>query len=252
MTTLIYDWSKCQTLCSTPSNSHQTFSLQIHTTAEPQTIPATFAARGTISSNNRENKRRLFPHTIDFNVPENDQTLEILMLLKDILELSTLFGIKQKNPTKHWMSGIKEWWGLSFIFQSIHPNRHGDTFFFGFLFPWGYLELAETEIYYWHCPCHIICEHWWHQIQSDMIVSVGACSCLPDFRQIPYYRQWCFLFCILCSFSVICHRWQLTCSLIWLIWSKFPLAAYRIRGRTFVTLYFVLIGCKICMSNVMK
>lgn len=78
---------------------------------------------------------------------------------------------------------------------------------------------------------------------------------MPTWFLIPYHRQWCFLhydlisICILRSFSVICHHCQLTCSLIWMIWSKFSLAAYRIRGKTCVTLYLVLIGCKICMSN---
>lgn len=146
------------------------------------------------------------------------------------------------------MSGIKEWEDSpSFFNPSI--QIHMVTLFFWFPLS---LRLFRTCWNRYILLTLSLSHHLLTFVASNtvrMIVSVGACSCLPDFRQIPYHRQWCFLFCILSSFSVVCHRCQIKCSPIW---SKFPLAAYRIRGRTFVRSYFVLIGCKIYMSNVMK
>lgn len=65
----------------------------IDKTDQPQVIPATFASKGTIGGNGHENWAliRLLPLMIGFDIPEHDETWEILMLLKDIVELATSF-----------------------------------------------------------------------------------------------------------------------------------------------------------------
>ncbi len=68
-------------------------------TDQPQTIPIAFASRGTIGGNGHENWAllRLLPLMIGFDIPENDPSWEILMLLKDILELVTSFRFTEET-----------------------------------------------------------------------------------------------------------------------------------------------------------
>ena len=56
---------------------------------QPQIIPKTFIAKGTIVGNGHENWAllRLLPLMVGHNIPEGDKAWEILMLLKDILEI---------------------------------------------------------------------------------------------------------------------------------------------------------------------
>lgn len=56
---------------------------------QPQIIPKTFSSKRTIAGNGHENWSllRLLPLMIGRNVPEGDPSWEILMLLKDMLEL---------------------------------------------------------------------------------------------------------------------------------------------------------------------
>lgn len=56
---------------------------------QPQIIPKTFITKGTTGGNGHENWSllRLLPLRIGHNIPEGDRSWEILMLLKDILEL---------------------------------------------------------------------------------------------------------------------------------------------------------------------
>lgn len=58
-------------------------------TDQPQIIPKPFISKGTTCGNGHENWSllRLLPLMIGHNIPEGDQSWEILMLLKDILEL---------------------------------------------------------------------------------------------------------------------------------------------------------------------
>lgn len=81
----------------------------------------------------------------------------------------------------------------------------------------------------------------------DMIVSVGSCSCLPKFRQIhnilvinsdilclckhmtSYYNEH------LRSYKLCSHVSSMSVNMLSDLNEPFPLAAYRIRGRTFVT-----------------
>ncbi len=59
-------------------------------TNRPQQIPKAFATKGTIGGNGHENWTllRLLPLLIGDDVPEGDTSWEILMLLKDIVELA--------------------------------------------------------------------------------------------------------------------------------------------------------------------
>ena len=56
----------------------------------PHTVPQNFASRGTICGNGHENHTllRLLPVLIGFRVPEGDKIWEVLMELKDIVELA--------------------------------------------------------------------------------------------------------------------------------------------------------------------
>ena len=56
----------------------------------PHPIPLTFATRGTIGGNGHENHAllRLLPVLIGSRVPEGDRFWEVLMELKDIVELT--------------------------------------------------------------------------------------------------------------------------------------------------------------------
>jgi len=58
-------------------------------TDQPQLISKTFSTKGTIGGNGHENwcLIRLLPLLIGHNIPEGDNTWEILMLLKDIVAL---------------------------------------------------------------------------------------------------------------------------------------------------------------------
>lgn len=68
-------------------------------TDQPQIIPAAFASRGTIGDDGHENWAllRLLPLMIGFDIPENDLSWEILILLKDILELVTSFRFTEET-----------------------------------------------------------------------------------------------------------------------------------------------------------
>ncbi len=73
-----------------------TFSDKVDQT---QIIPATFASRGTIGGNAHENWAliRLLPLIIGFDIPEKDQTWDILLLLKDILEMAVAFRFTEDS-----------------------------------------------------------------------------------------------------------------------------------------------------------
>lgn len=79
---------------------------------QPQVIPATFASRGSIGGNAHENWAliRLLPLLIGFDIPENDKTWEILLLLKDILEMSVAFKFTEDS--------------LDFLNAKIPEHRH--------------------------------------------------------------------------------------------------------------------------------
>ena len=59
-------------------------------TNQPQLIPKTFSSKKTIGGNGHENwtLMRLLPLMVGHHVPENDETWEMLMNVKDILELA--------------------------------------------------------------------------------------------------------------------------------------------------------------------
>lgn len=68
-------------------------------THKPQPIPKFYASKGTIGGNGHENWTllRLLPLLIGDCVVENDKTWEILMLLKDILELAVSFQFTEDS-----------------------------------------------------------------------------------------------------------------------------------------------------------
>lgn len=294
-------------------------------TDQPQPIPATFASRGTIGGNGHENwaLTRLLPLMIGFDVPENDQTWEILMLLKDILELTVSFRVTEDSldfldakisehrgvlltvfphftlrPKHHFVEHypqlmrmygpLRDMWTMRFegkhkFFKQVIRNtknfknvpqtlavRHqrmmaynvdSSSFFKPSIqmdkvtvtlvssFPENIQNLLKQR----YAAQNTVLVASSVSIDSikyspDMIVSVGACSCLPDFRQIhkilvinsdvlfvckhltSWYNEH------LRSYELCSHVSSLSVNMLSDLNDPFPLAAYRIRGRTFVTL----------------
>lgn len=82
----------------------------------------------------------------------------------------------------------------------------------------------------------------------DIIVSVGACSCLPEFRQIHnilVINSDALLLCKhmtswynehLRSYGLCSHVSPMSVNMLSDLNDPFPLTAYRIRGKTIVTL----------------
>lgn len=62
-------------------------------TNQPQTITKTFQAKGTIGGNGHENWSliRLLPLLIGHYVPEGDETWEVILSLKDVVELAMVY-----------------------------------------------------------------------------------------------------------------------------------------------------------------
>ncbi len=59
-------------------------------TNQPQPIPKGFTSKGSIGGNGHKNRTllRLLPLTICDNVPDGERSWEILMLLKDLVDLA--------------------------------------------------------------------------------------------------------------------------------------------------------------------
>lgn len=85
----------------------------------------------------------------------------------------------------------------------------------------------------------------------DMVLSAGASSCLPDFRQIVKIviinilfvckQQTVWYFEHLQSYELCSHASEMTVTQLFELNDPFPLASYKIQGRTFVTAkHFIL------------
>lgn len=151
--------------------------------------------------------------------------------------------------TMRWLSGIREWWNVhssSFFKPSIQmdkvtlslisslPKNIQNFLKQQYASPNTVLVASSVSI------DGIMCS-------PDMIVSVGSCSCLPKFRQIhnilvinsdilclckhmtSYYNEH------LRSYKLCSHVSSMSVNMLSDLNEPFPLAAYRIRGRTFVT-----------------
>lgn len=70
-------------------------------TNQPQVIGKTFASKGTIGGNGHGNWAllRLLPLLIGHLIPEGDETWEVLMHLKDVVELSLSVGFRRSLCT---------------------------------------------------------------------------------------------------------------------------------------------------------
>lgn len=103
----------------------------------PQSIPVNFASRGTIGGNAHENWSliRLLPFIIGERIPVDDQAWQLLMTLKDIVELSVANVHSPKS--------------LAYLDQKISVHRHR----FQELFP--HLNLTPKHHFLEHYPALI-------------------------------------------------------------------------------------------------
>lgn len=81
-------------------------------TNQPQLIPKTFSSKSTIGGNGHENWTllRLLPLLIGQHIPSGDETWEVLMTLKDVLELSMSTCFTEES--------------LCFLDSKISEHRH--------------------------------------------------------------------------------------------------------------------------------
>lgn len=131
---------------------------------------------------------------IGFDVPENDQTWEILMLLKDILELTVSFRVTE-DSLDFLDAKISEHRGLLltvFPHFTLRPKHH---------FVEHYPQLMRM-----YGPLR---EMWTMRFEGKHTFFKQVICNTKNFKNVPQTLFFLFFF---------------------------PLAAYRIRGRTFVTL----------------
>ncbi len=297
---------------------------------QPQVIPTTFASRGTIGGNGHENWAllRLLPLMIGFDIPENDAIWEILMLLKDILELATSFRFTD-DTIDFLAAKISEHRGLLLkVFPDfvLRPKHHYIEHYSQLIRTYGPLRDAWTMRFegkhkffkqiinetknFKNVPQTLAVRHQrmvaYHVDSSsffkppvqmdkvkstlissfpesvqnmlqqnfptqstvlvtssvcidgikyspDMVLSAGASSCLPDFRQIVKIviintdilfvckKQTSWYIEHLRSYELCSHVPDMTVTKLSDLNDIFPLASYKIRGRTFVTAkHFIL------------
>lgn len=296
----------------------------IDKTDQPQVIPTTFASRGTIGGNGHENWAllRLLPLMIGFDIPENDATWEILMLLKDILELATSFrftddtidflgakisehrGLLLKvfphfvlRPKHHYIEHypqlIRTYGPLRDVWTMRFEGKH--KFFKqiicetkNFKNVTQTLALRHQRMIAYHMDSssffkpsvqmdkvtctltssfpesvqNVLQQNFVTQstvlvtskvcidginYSPDMVLSAGATSCLPDFRQIVKIviinteilfvckQQTAWYIEHLRSYELCSHVSEITVTKLFELNDPFPLSPYKIQGRTFVT-----------------
>lgn len=97
-------------------------------TDKPQIIPKTSFSRGTTGGNGHKNWSllRLLPLMIGYNIPEGDQSWEILMLLKDTIELvmSAHFTKELIHFLVSKISEHRELLQKTFQNYRLHPKHH--------------------------------------------------------------------------------------------------------------------------------
>ncbi|XP_042630364.1 uncharacterized protein LOC109063425 isoform X1 [Cyprinus carpio] len=292
---------------------------------QPQIIPATFASRGTIGGNAHENWAliRLLPLIIGFDIPERDQTWEILLLLKDILEMAVAFRFTEDSldfldakiaehrdllltvfphfklrPKHHYIEHytqlirmygpLRDVWTMRFegkhkffkqvirdtknfknVTQTL-PVRHQRLMAYYVDSPSFFKPSIQTEkvrgtltstfpdnvqefLRQRYAVQNTVLSASSVSIDGikynpDMIVSVGTCSGLPDFRQIFKILVinndvlflckdlTCWYIEHLRSFELCSHVLSLSVTKPSDLNDPFPLPAYKLRGRTYVTL----------------
>lgn len=292
---------------------------------QPQIIPATFASRGTIGGNAHENWAliRLLPLIIGFDIPERDQTWEILLLLKDILEMAVAFRFTEDSldfldakiaehrdllltvfphfklrPKHHYIEHytqlIRMYGPLRDVWTMRFEGKHKffkqvirDTKNFKNVTQTLAVRHQRLMVYYVDSPSFFkpsiqtekvrgtLTSTFPDNVQEflrqryavqntvlsassvsidgikynpDMIVSVGTCSGLPDFRQIFKILVinndvlflckdlTCWYIEHLRSFELCSHVLSLSVTKPSDLNDPFPLPAYKLRGRTYVTL----------------
>lgn len=297
---------------------------------QPQIIPGTFASKGTIGGNAHENWAliRLLPLMVGFDIPENDQTWEIVLLLKDILEMTLAFKFTEDSldfldakisehrhllvtvfphfklrPKHHFiehypqlirMHGpLRDMWTMRFEGKhKVFKQVIRDTKNFKNVPQTLAVRHQRLLAYYIDSPSFLkppiqtekvmgtLMSTFPQNIQEflrqkyavqntvlaassvsidgikynpDMVVSVGTCSGLPDFRQIfkilvinsdvlfVCKELTCWYIEHLRSFELCSHVLSLSITKPSDLNDPFPLPAYTLRGRTYVTLKHYII-----------
>lgn len=293
---------------------------------KPQIIPKTSFSRGTTGGNGHENWSllRLLPLMIGHNIPEGDQSWEILMLLKDTLELvmsahfteelihvldckisehrelvQKTFPNYRLRPKHHFIEHYPQMiqifgplvdvWTMrfegkhKFFKKVVHDTcnfknvahtlavRHQKMMAFHLDSSTFFKPLLEIDkvrsVMVTSFPANVqsslhqqngkqssvlvassACVHGVKYCE-DMIVSVGSCSGLPEFRQITHIvviNTEIMLVCRILSSWYIEHLRSyelcfggagcLTVTHLSELNDVFPLSAYRVKGNVYVTL----------------
>lgn len=293
-------------------------------TNQPQLIPKTLFSKSTIGGNGHENWTllRLLPLLIGKHIPSDDETWEVLMTLKDVVELSmstrfteeSLFFLDSKisehrhlfqkvfpdeklQPKHHYVEHypqliqtfgpLSDLWTMQgkhkFFKKVVHhshnfknipltlANRHQEMMAF---------HLAATSFFKPSVEIHKVksvmvssfpenVQKWLNQTNSqlktvlvassvcingikysaDMVISVGSCAGLPDFRQIAKIVDINTEIAFVCRLMTswydehlrvydLCHSHLSTFSVTQLseLNDVFPLSLYEVHGKQFVTL----------------
>lgn len=294
-------------------------------TNQPQLIPKTFSSKSTIGGNGHENWTllRLLPLLIGQHIPSGDETWEVLMTLKDVVELSMstrftveslcfldskisehrhlfqkVFPDEKLRPKHHYVEHypqliqmfgpLSDLWTMRFegkhkFFKKIvhHSHnfknipltlaiRHQEMMAF---------HLASTSFFKPSIEIHKVksvmvssfpenVQNWLNQrnnqlntilvassvcidgikYSADMVISVGSCAGLPDFRQIAKIVVINTEIAFVCRLMTawydehlrvydLCHSHLPTFLVTQLSeLNVFPLSLYRVHGKHFVTL----------------
>lgn len=293
-------------------------------TNQPQLIAKNFSSKGTIGGNGHENWTllRLLPLLIGHHIPEGDETWDILMNLKDIVELSVSVGFTEESvyyleckiaehrdvylkvfpderlrPKHHYIEHypqsiqtfgpLSDVWTMRFegkhkFFKKVVRHAHNfknltltlaikhqkmiafhlaTTSFFKpcmeinkvkSVMVASFPESVQNSIYLRNAQQNTVlvassvCIDG-IKYSADMLISVGSCSGLPDFRQITKIVVINTKIIFVCRLMTswynehlrayeLCSSHLSTLTQLTELNDVFPLSLYRVKGKQLVTL----------------
>ncbi|KAL3986654.1 KRAB domain-containing zinc finger protein [Sarotherodon galilaeus] len=246
-------------------------------TNQPQLITKNFYSKRTIGGNGHENWTllRLLPLLVGHRIPEGDETWEVLMNLKDVFldckiaEHRHLFQKVFPNETirpkhhyiEHYPQLIQKFGPLSAVWTMRFEGKHK---FFKEVVRHAHnfknialtLAMRHQKMMSFHLNAQqntvlvasSACVHG-IKYSADMVISVGSCSGLPDFRQITKIVVINTEILFVCRLMTsryhehfrayeLCGNHLSTVSVTELceLNDPFPLSLYKVKGRPLITL----------------